>query len=266
MYQASLGTVCVQIYSLLFPSSTLCPKKADSRELHFPRLLCQQAAGCWKIEGVERREPWRRESLPTPVFWPGEFHGLYVHEVAKSWTRLSNFFFHLFLLVGGKLLYNIVVVFVIHWHESALPIPPPTSLSTRFLWVFPVHQARALVSVTCTSRSQRRERPGHFPFPGGSDGKESAGKAGDPGSVPGSGRSPGEGNGTPLQYSCLENSMDRGALRASVHQAAKGLTRLSDNALRFRDILGQQLYLFHGTSPCWTDASCFLLPSGVSSF
>ena len=48
-------------------------------------------------------------------------------------------------------------------------------------------------------------------FPGGSDGKASACNAGDPGSIPGSGRSPGEGNGKPLQYSCLENSMDGGA-------------------------------------------------------
>ena len=48
-------------------------------------------------------------------------------------------------------------------------------------------------------------------FPGSSDDKESACNAGDPGSIPGSGRSPGEGNGNPLQYSCLENSMDRGA-------------------------------------------------------
>ena len=48
-------------------------------------------------------------------------------------------------------------------------------------------------------------------FPGGSDGKASACNAGDLGSIPGSGRSPGEGNGNPLQYSCLENSMDRGA-------------------------------------------------------
>ena len=48
-------------------------------------------------------------------------------------------------------------------------------------------------------------------FPGGSNNKESAYNAGDLGSVPGSGRSPGEGNGYPLQYSCLENSMDRGA-------------------------------------------------------
>ena len=48
-------------------------------------------------------------------------------------------------------------------------------------------------------------------FPGGSDGKESACSAGHPGSIPGSGRSPGEGNGNLLQYSCMENPMDRGA-------------------------------------------------------
>ena len=49
-------------------------------------------------------------------------------------------------------------------------------------------------------------------FPGGSDGKAFVHNAGDLGSIPGLGRSPGEGNGNPLQYSCLENSMYRGAL------------------------------------------------------
>ena len=48
-------------------------------------------------------------------------------------------------------------------------------------------------------------------FPGGSEVKESASNVGNPGSVPGLGRSPGEGNGNPLQYSCLENPMDGGA-------------------------------------------------------
>ena len=65
-------------------------------------------------------------------------------------------------------------------------------------------------------------------FPGGSEGKESACNAGDLGSIPGSGRSPGGGNGNPLQYSCLENSMDRGAWRATVHGVAKSWTQLSD--------------------------------------
>ena len=54
-------------------------------------------------------------------------------------------------------------------------------------------------------------------FPGGSDGKEYACNVGDLDSIPGLGRSPGEGNGNPLQYPCLENPMDRGAWRATVH-------------------------------------------------
>ena len=58
-------------------------------------------------------------------------------------------------------------------------------------------------------------------FPGGSDDKKSACNAGDLGSIPGSGTSPGEGTGNPLQYSYLENSMDRGAWRAIVHRVAK---------------------------------------------
>ena len=58
-------------------------------------------------------------------------------------------------------------------------------------------------------------------FPGGSVGKESACNAGDPDLIPGSGRSPGERNGYPLQYSCLENSMERSTWKATVHGAAK---------------------------------------------
>ena len=65
-------------------------------------------------------------------------------------------------------------------------------------------------------------------FPGGSEYKASAYNAGDLGSIPGSGRSPGEGNGNPFQYSCLENLMDRGAWRATVHGVAKSWTQLSD--------------------------------------
>ena len=65
-------------------------------------------------------------------------------------------------------------------------------------------------------------------FPGGSDGKASACNAGDPGSIPRLGRSPGEGNGNPLQYSCLENAMERRAWQATVYGVAKSWTRLSD--------------------------------------
>ena len=72
-------------------------------------------------------------------------------------------------------------------------------------------------------------------FPGGSDGKVSACSAGDPGSIPGSGRSPGEGNGKPLQYSCLENPMDRETWRATAQRVTKSqkpLKRLSTHAYR----------------------------------
>ena len=61
-------------------------------------------------------------------------------------------------------------------------------------------------------------------FPGGSHSKATTCDAGDLGSIPGSLRSPGEGNGNPLEYSCLENPMDRGAWRATVHGVAKSWT------------------------------------------
>ena len=67
-----------------------------------------------------------------------------------------------------------------------------------------------------------------FSFPSGSDSKEPACNTGDLGSICRSRRFPGEGNGNPLQYSCLENSVDKGAWWAIVHRVTKGWTRLSD--------------------------------------
>ena len=65
-------------------------------------------------------------------------------------------------------------------------------------------------------------------FPGGSDGNESVCNAGDLGSIPGLGRSPGGGHGNPLQYPCLENLTDRGAWQATVDGVAKSRTQPSD--------------------------------------
>ena len=70
-------------------------------------------------------------------------------------------------------------------------------------------------------------------FPGGSGSNASACNAGDLGSISGLGRSPGEGNGDSLQYSCLENPMDRGAWKASVHGVAEDRTRLSNFTFTF---------------------------------
>ena len=86
-------------------------------------------------------------------------------------------------------------------------------------------------------------------FPGGSDGKVSACNAGDLGSIPGLGRSPGEGNGNPLQYSCQENPMDRGAWRDTVH----GTQRVRhDGALSTNTHKHTLLYFMkvHQTSTC----------------
>ena len=74
-------------------------------------------------------------------------------------------------------------------------------------------------------------------FPGGSGGKKSACNAGDPGSVPGWGRSPGGGNGTPLQY-CLENPMDRGTWEATVPGVTKHRARLRTSTFTFSSSLG----------------------------
>ena len=86
-------------------------------------------------------------------------------------------------------------------------------------------------------------------FPGGSDGKEFACNAGDPGSIPGSGRSPGEGNGKirlpidlqntgyRLQYSCLENPMNRGAWWATVLGVPKSWTRLNDEHEHISEVI-----------------------------
>ena len=75
------------------------------------------------------------------------------------------------------------------------------------------------------AKSQTRLSDFHvLDFPGGSGGKESTCNVGDWSSIPGSGRSPGGGHGNPLQYSCLENPMDRGAWQATVHGVAKSQT------------------------------------------
>ena len=91
-------------------------------------------------------------------------------------------------------------------------------------------------------------------FPCGSDGKETACNAGDPGSSPGSGRSPREGNGNPLWYSCLENPIDRGAWWTTVHGVTKSWTPLSGN---YYHSVGQVLHPSFIKSP-WSCSA--LLP------
>ena len=79
-------------------------------------------------------------------------------------------------------------------------------------------------TMTLSVRQRFRGKDYKFSFPGGSGGKGSACNAGDLGSIPGSGRSPGGGNGNAFQYSCLENPMDRGAWQTTVHGVTKSQT------------------------------------------
>ena len=80
-------------------------------------------------------------------------------------------------------------------------------------------------------------------FISGSDGKASAYSAGDPDSISGSGRSPGEGNGNPLQYSSLENPMDGGAWWATVHEVANSWTLLSDFTFTFHFYTSYDIFI-----------------------
>ena len=77
-------------------------------------------------------------------------------------------------------------------------------------------------------------------FAGGSDSKVSVCSAGDPSSIPGLGSAPGEGNGSPLQYSCLENAVDGGVWWATVHGVAKSRTQLSDFTFTFKEFICQK--------------------------
>ena len=88
-------------------------------------------------------------------------------------------------------------------------------------------------------------------FPGGSDGKVSAYHAGDPGSILGSGRSPGERNGNPLQHSCLENPMDGGAWWAAVHGVARSPTRPSDFTFTFHFHAWEKEMATHSSTLAW---------------
>ena len=124
-------------------------------------------------------------------------------------------------------------------------LPSPSLASSSWIWNKKAERI-ALLNVSGEHAHQEtqlfyRSTPVHkeawrchecFPkaigFPDGSDGKESAYNAGDLGLIAGLGRSPGEGNGSPLQYSCLEKSTDRGAWRATVHEVTKSRTRLNN--------------------------------------
>ena len=93
----------------------------------------------------------------------------------------------------------------------------------------------------CDSTIKKKKKK-YFTIPNGSDSKESACNAGDQSSIPGSGRSTGEENGNPLQYSCLENSVGRGAWWATVHGVTEN--QIPRSNLHFQNILSSEMYFW----------------------
>ena len=93
------------------------------------------------------------------------------------------------------------------------------------------HELQSKVPTTADQKVEPRRELTFTGFLGSSDSKESACNAADLGSIPGLGRSPGGGHGRSLQCSCLENPMDRGAWRATVHGVTKSRTQLSNHRL-----------------------------------
>ena len=104
-------------------------------------------------------------------------------------------------------------------------------------------------------------------FPGSSDGKESACNAGDLGLIPGLGRSPGGGHGNPLQYSCLENPMDRGAWQATDHEVPKSQTQLTKHTTEWLSTAQEYLCKGHLSKfwP-WLGLPSVLNPPAASQF
>ena len=189
--------------------------------------------------GLFWREPWLQ--------WQGEL-------------LFFLFFSHEAQLVGSQFLDQGLNLYLLHWRLRLLTTEPPGSpgriifewvvllrigeeelkkqevLNKKLIFfIFGCARASLLRGLFSSCHEWRLFfLPVHRGFPAGSAGKECACVAGDLGSIPGLGRSPGEGNGYPLQYSGLENSMD-----CIIHGAAKNRTRLSD--FHFHSLEGSRL-------------------------
>ena len=149
-----------------------------------------------------------------------------VYMCSPSWTLLQAFLNSLFSSVAQS---YPTLCDPMDYSKPGLPVHHqlPEFTQTRVHWVGDAIQPSHPLSPSPPLTLNLSQDQGLFlrGFPGGSDSKESACNARDLGSFPGSGRSPGEGNGYPLQYSCLENSMDRGTWQATVLEVTKSRTQ-----------------------------------------
>ena len=124
--------------------------------------------------------------------------------------------------------------YLLHWLVDSLPLSasPRNEISTKSRSIYSLVHRLDWFQVWWEAHLLHKELLSKEDFSGGSNGKQSACNAGDPGSIPGSGRSTGEGNGNPLWYSCLENPMDRGACWATVHRVSKSQMWLKRRSLQ----------------------------------
>ena len=163
------------------------------------------------------------ETLPT--FYREYFVAVMTFPSHSSFWGLSFFLPHVSLHHGHM---SLVLPFLIPWYwDHLLYRKDKTSKQKRNQWNWKqeINRGKDGLKSCFFERSTKLMCLG---FPGGSDGKESACNAGYLGSILVSGRSPGEGNGNTLQYTCLENPKDEGAWWATVHRVAKSQTQLSD--------------------------------------
>ena len=162
--------------------------------------------------------PWRRQWHPTPVLLPGKSHGQRSLVGCSPWS-----------LEESDTTERLHIQFSLSWigegNDNPLQcscLENPRDNGAWWAAVCGVAQSWTQLKRLSSSSSSKNKKCS----PGGSEGKASACNAEDLSSIPGSGRSPGEGNGNPLQCSCQDNPRDRGALRAAVYWVTQSQTRL----------------------------------------
>ena len=155
----------------------------------------------------ERRRQWH----PTPVLLPGKSHGRRSLEGCSPWGRWGSD-------TTERLHFHFLLSCIREGNGNPLQcscLENPWDGGAWWAAVYGVAQSQTRLKWLSSSSS-------------GSEGKESACNPGDPGAIPWSGRSPEEGNGNSLQCSHLENSMDRGAWRVTIHRVKESWTQLSN--------------------------------------
>ena len=167
------------------------------------------------------------------VYWANKLSVLNKNVLSYCGTLQMNI-----LLAWNFIDLWLVIIVVLRYFRPPLLPPPPSSFNLASFPTFQIFDVSTWIWSSVSLGGFLRDCILVFKgFPGGAEVKASASNVGDLGSIPGSGRSPGEGNGNPLQYSCLENPMDGGAWWGYSPRVAKSRTRLNDFTFTFCSFL-----------------------------